>query len=64
MKITVVYNLPEEKDDFEIAHNASKYLSIIDELKTYIRNKLKYEEMSGDKELLLKDIQRILYKEL
>lgn len=39
---TLVFNLPEEQEDFELINNASKYYSVIWDLDQFMRNKIKY----------------------
>jgi hypothetical protein len=42
MKAVLEFNLPEEKEEFELAVNASKWYSVCWELDQYLRSKTKY----------------------
>jgi hypothetical protein len=44
MKVKLEFNLPEEKDDFLVYFNGSKYFSMINEFERYLRHIYKYEE--------------------
>jgi hypothetical protein len=41
---TLVFNLPEEQDDFELVNKASKYYSVIWDLDQFLRSKIKYAD--------------------
>ncbi len=44
------YTLPEEQEEFDVAHNGWKYKLILNELDNNLRNKLKYTENISDEE--------------
>jgi hypothetical protein len=44
MKAILEFNLPEDRDDHELAINAGKYYSIIWDIDQFLRNKTKYAE--------------------
>lgn len=46
MKSKLIFNLPEENYEFELACNGGKYKSILCELDNFLRSKLKYEDIS------------------
>lgn len=48
MKITMEFNLPEDKDDYDLHNNASNMFCILVELDSFLRSKLKYEELNND----------------
>lgn len=50
MKATLEFNLPEDKEDFELAVNASKWSSVCWELDQYLRSKTKHapDSMSNE----------------
>jgi hypothetical protein len=50
MKHTMIFNLPEDSSDFELANNGPKFYSVIWELEAYLRNKLKYENAGKETE--------------
>lgn len=43
-KAILEFNLPEEREDFELHMNASKYFCAIHDIKNYIRQLNKYDE--------------------
>ncbi len=43
-KAILEFNLPEEREDFEIHNNAGSYYSAIFEIRVYIRNLNKYDD--------------------
>lgn len=45
-KLILEYQMPEDKDDYEMALSASKYATIISEFKNELRQKVKYESDS------------------
>ena len=44
MQATLTYQLPEEKEEFELATNAVKWMSFAHEFKQYLRAEWKYNE--------------------
>ena len=42
-KAVLEFNLPEERDDFEIAQNGWKYKAALDDLDIWLRSMQKYE---------------------
>jgi hypothetical protein len=48
-KVTFEFNLPEENEEFEIFSKAMETHCNIEELRSFLRKKYKYEEMT-DKE--------------
>ena len=46
-KAILEFNLPEEQYEFESAHNGSKFRCVLSELDTFLRNKIKYEDLTG-----------------
>lgn len=63
-KLILEYQMPEDKDDYEMALNASKYAAIISEFKNELRQKVKYESDSlSDAELkVYEDIRTRLHE--
>lgn len=46
--VTIKFNLPEENYEFECAIKGMEYRALLDDMDSYLRNKLKYEELSDD----------------
>lgn len=63
-KLILEYQMPEDKDDYEMALSASKYATIISEFKNELRQKVKYESDSlSDAELkVYEDIRTRLHE--
>lgn len=63
-KLILEYQMPEDKDDYEMALSASKYAAIIGEFKNELRQKVKYESDSlSDAELkVYEDIRTRLHE--
>ena len=43
MKSALIFNLPEEREDFELAQKGWAYKRVIDELHSWLRQLSKYE---------------------
>ena len=41
----LIFKLPEEREDFELAQNAWKYKAMIDDIENKLRSWSKYEDM-------------------
>ena len=48
MKANLEFDLPEERDEFKTAIEGYKYRLCLSELDTFLRNKLKYEDLSDE----------------
>lgn len=51
MKATLTFNLPEDREEFEIAQNGIRYLSALEEIKNLLRNEVKYGGVKNVPEL-------------
>ena len=47
MKAILKFDLPDEEDEYENANNGWKYLGILRELDTYLRNEEKYRDVDN-----------------
>ena len=58
MKKIFIFNLPDDKADFEVHNNGPAYYSALVEMRTYLRNKRKYEidNLTSDQKKLLEEI--------
>lgn len=52
MKAILEFNLPEEREEFELASNAAQYSIVLDDLDEFLRRKLKYESETYSEEQL------------
>jgi hypothetical protein len=44
MKATIEFNLPEEKYDFDLAMDASKWRNLVSDMDNYLRSEWKYSD--------------------
>ena len=61
-KVILEFSLPEENHDFEVASRAQTILSVLDDLRKEIRNKLKYEELSEQEHVAWQKINDVFYE--
>lgn len=54
------FNLPEEREDFEVALNGSTYKVILNTIDTELRNKLKYEEVAQKEAEIYEYVRRMI----
>ena len=52
MKAILKYNLPEEKEDFDLAMNGSNYMCVIHDLEQHLRAIYKYNGDNYSSEIL------------
>jgi hypothetical protein len=45
-KAVLEFNLPEEKEEFELAQRGISYKIVLDDLDNWLRAKVKYEDMN------------------
>jgi hypothetical protein len=55
------FNLPEEKEEFEIYFKAFRYYNIIIRVREYLRNKIKYENLSSKEQAIYEKIRKDFY---
>lgn len=61
MKVTLSFDLPEERDNLDCALKGNDYKIIINDLDQLLRSKLKYETLSEEVHLALTDVRRCLH---
>jgi hypothetical protein len=44
MKATLEYNLPDDREDFDLACNGHKYYGVLWDFDQHLRSKIKYDE--------------------
>lgn len=54
------FTLPEERDEFEVAVKSSNYKAVLDEIDTYLRNKVKYEQLAESEAELYTNLRRTI----
>ena len=62
MKVTVTreYSLPEEQEIYNIHNEAEDIYSALEDIRIYIRNRLKYSEISEDTDSELRAVYDLL----
>jgi hypothetical protein len=58
------FNLPEERDEFDLAINGWKYKSVLAEFDNYLRSKVKYAELSEEQYQIFEEIRTELWNML
>jgi hypothetical protein len=61
MKAILKYNLPEDQIEFNNAINGNKIKMLLEDLDNYLRNKLKYEQLTGDQNDAYQDVRSFLH---
>ena len=62
MKAILEFELPGDQEDFDMAQNGWKYLSVLREFDTWLRARLKHEELDGYERETYETIRDELYK--
>ena len=52
-RITMSFNLPEEREEYELAYKGIKYSIVIDEFDNWLRSILKYNESKTEAEIAI-----------
>jgi len=60
MKAILEFNLPEEQEQFEHCKNGLEYHATLDDVRQYIRSKLKYTSPSEDSASMLEEIRSLI----
>jgi hypothetical protein len=61
-KISMIFNLPEDKDEYAAAYNGQKYLTVLDELDNFLRSKIKYQDLSEEQYEIYSSIRSKLWE--
>ncbi len=63
MKATLTFNLPEEKQDFNLAIKGSDWWYVCWQMDQYLRKKIKYDEtLSEDVHTAYEDMRGVLWR--
>jgi hypothetical protein len=64
MKAILEFNLPDDKEDFELASNAMKFWSVIYQLDQDLRSKTKYapDDLPQDKYDAYEEVRELLHE--
>lgn len=61
MKHILEFTLPDDKYDLESATNGAKYRLALDEIRVFLRKKLKYEDLSPESAVIYQEIQSMYW---
>lgn len=62
MRGILEFDLPEDQEDFELAQKSGHLSNVINELDTYLRNKVKYGELPEEQEKYYQEIRDKLWE--
>jgi hypothetical protein len=62
MKGTLSFSLPMENEEFKVAQEGSARRAVLDTFDNYLRNKLKYEELSDEQHKIYQEVRDELWK--
>lgn len=62
MKAILEFNLPEDKEEFKLANQATSYYLVIEDIDNYLRSRIKYEQNSEEVEKVLQEVREKLYE--
>lgn len=61
MRATLSFNLPEERDEFNLANNGSLYSVVLHDIDQHLRAKLKYETLSENDYKIYEELRSKLH---
>jgi len=56
-KHIIEFDLPEEKEDLKVTMNAWRYKTVVDDFMSYLRGKLKYENLPAKEASVLEYVR-------
>jgi hypothetical protein len=64
MKVILKYNVPEDEYDYRMAVDGHKYYSFIVDFYNFLRNKVKYEQLSEADRSVYEDVYEHFHNEI
>jgi len=61
MKAVLVFDLPQDKEEFETANMASEYKFCLHDVAQIIRSKLKYGDLTDDQRAAVEEINKNIW---
>lgn len=61
MEMKIKFELPEEKEEFELYMNGSKYFIILNELDNWLRGIISYGNVPEEKERIYQEVRDKIY---
>ena len=62
MRGVLQFKLPEEREEFELAQQASALLAVLSELNQFIRNRIKYQDLDAVSILALESVRTRVFE--
>ena len=62
MKAILEFNLPDDQAEYDLCKKAQEMFHALNDMKDYLRRKVKYEEMPADKWELCDEIYQEFYR--
>jgi hypothetical protein len=62
MRATLNFNLPEEREEFELAQHGSAYSIVLSDLDNFLRNALKYGNLTELEDKIYDDLRNKLHE--
>jgi len=56
-KAILEFQLPEEQEEFDMARNGCHNLIVLEDMDNYLRNKLKYQELTDEQCVIYQEIR-------
>ena len=63
-RVYLKYDLPQEREEYELAYNGATYKSVIDDLDNWMRNEIKYSPTITEAESKVLRVVRLKLSEL
>jgi hypothetical protein len=64
MEAILKFNLPEEREEFEMASQASKLYCVVSEFDNFLRSKIKHTDLSDEQYDIYESIRQELWNNL
>lgn len=64
MKASLIFKLPEEKEEFDNALNGTNYRGALEEVDNYLRSRIKYEDLDEPVRVALEAVRVKIREEL
>jgi len=64
MQAQLIFNLPEEQEEFEMASNAIKYSIVLSDIDNYLRSKIKYTDLTDEQYKVYEEVREQLWNYL
>jgi small-conductance mechanosensitive channel len=62
MKAILKFNLPEEREEFELASNAAKYSIVLSDIDNHLRSKIKHADLTDEQYEVYEEVRKQLWE--